>query len=289
MNRQARVRIAEQTMLILSSGVYDAPSGKRVDISETLNLSVHNTRLVRPSEWRSIAADARSAYSQSSSSEAIIEITGETTLAALRRLIVDQQRTDVAALNFASARNPGGGFLSGSQAQEESLARASGLYATLRAAPEYYEINRKSPTTVYTDYAILSPGVPVFRDDDARLLDEPYLASVITMPAINAGALPPGSPHMDSVPQVMERRMRNVFALAASSGYRTLVLGAWGCGAFRNDPEMIASLFARCLSGDDSWRPFFESIVFAVYDSTPDAANRSAFVRNLGGRCQASR
>jgi uncharacterized protein (TIGR02452 family) len=73
------------------------------------------------------------------------------------------------------------------------------------------------------------------------------------MPAANVGAMTPGSPDIERVATVMKHRMNCVFALTASIEARYSVLGAWGCGVFRNDPDLIARLFAKCLSGPDSW------------------------------------
>jgi uncharacterized protein (TIGR02452 family) len=279
MNRQARSKMAEETLSILNCGQYVDPLGKLVDLSTPLRESVRTTRLIRPQDWDSIIDEARGAYRAGAIAK--IEVTGEATLGALRRLVVDEGRIDVAGLNFASAKNPGGGFLGGSQAQEESLARSSGLYASLKAAPEYYAANRKSRSKLYTDHAILSTRVPVFRDDGGSLLGQPYMASFITMPAVNAGAIKDGSPERSRVAGVMERRIHCVLALAASTGHRTVVLGAWGCGVFRNDPEIIASLFARALGADAKWRSCFERIVFAVFSPNPDDSTRQIFERHL--------
>ncbi|HVT71393.1 MAG TPA: TIGR02452 family protein [Trebonia sp.] len=51
--------------------------------------------------------------------------------------------------------------------------------------------------------------------------------------------------------------------MAAAHGHRTLVLGAWGCGVFRNDPAVVATAFAGHL---DRTRGRFDRVVFAVYD-----------------------
>ena len=89
-------------------------------------------------------------------------------------------------LNFASARNPGGGFLNGAKAQEEDLCRCSALYPALSQQREYYEANRNQSSLLYTDYAIFSPNVPFFRTHGTGdLLTKPFLSSVITAPAPN--------------------------------------------------------------------------------------------------------
>src|SRR5207244_3589918 len=153
----------------------------------------------------------------------------------------------VVALNFASARHPGGGFLGGARAQEESLCRSSALYACINGNPMYAH---HAPLTggFYTNYAIYSPDVPVFRSDGGDWLDEPYLCSFITSPAVNVGALR-GGESGDVIRDEMRERIEKVLAIAAAHGHIAVVLGAWGCGVFRNDPEMIAELFARALRG----------------------------------------
>ena len=142
--------------------------------------------------------------------------------------------TRVLALNFASAKNPGGGFLKGSQAQEESLARASGLYACINPIQTGYEANRRNASCLYTDHMIYSPDVPVFRDDDDLLLDHPYLVSFLTAPAVNAGEVrlkEPGNVVPDRGGDAVGR-MEKVLSLAVVHGHEVLVLGAWGCGVF---------------------------------------------------------
>src|SRR6185437_10556724 len=105
------------------------------------------------------------------------------------RLLRDEGADRVLALNFASARHPGGGFLKGSQAQEESLARASGLYACIAPLRGMYDANHRFRSCLYTDHLIYSPDVPVFRADNDSLLDHPYPVSFVTAPAVNAGAV----------------------------------------------------------------------------------------------------
>lgn len=277
-NRAARTRLAQETVIILHEGKYQSPSGQTVHIKDALDTSIHTTRLIRPADWRSITRTARNAPKPGRPAK--IEITSETTLAALHRLAVTHSLDNVAALNFASGVSPGGGFLGGAYAQEESLASATGLYATLLPQTAYYHLNR-SHIPLYTDHAILSPAVPIIRDDEGNLLESPHTATFITMPAPNLRHAPPDSPEVAEALPILQRRINCVFALAAANEIKTLILGAWGCGAFRNDPDTVAQLFAQSLSGPDSWRPHFHQITFAIYDSGPTPTNRPPFQHHL--------
>lgn len=115
---------------------------------------------------------------------------------------------------------------------------------------------------MYTSWAIYSPDVPVFRDDAGTFLEAPWLCSMLTAPAVNAGAVP--EHRRREIGRVMGERIERVLAIAAAHGHDTLVLGAWGCGAFKNDPEEIAELFQRALDGP--FRGVFALVHFAVLD-----------------------
>lgn len=178
---------------------------------------------------------------------------------------------NVCALNFASARKPGGGFLGGAIAQEESLCRASALFACIDGN-DMYRRNAHLSGGFYTNYAIYSPNVPVFKDDEGELLDEPHFCSFITAPAVNAGVL--RDEERAAVPGEMAKRIEKVLAIAAHHGHDTLVLGAWGCGVFRNDPEMIADAFRSALV--TRFAGVFGRVAFAIYDRS-DSGMLEAF------------
>jgi len=275
MNRQKFAQIGQETVVIAAEGRYRTAGGATVDIADSVRRCVENTRLIRPGDWPSIVRTGRSAPDLPEAAR--VDVTPETTLAAARRLVEREGVHRLLVLNFASAKNPGGGFLGGSRAQEESLARSSALYASLQAAQEYYDQNRRARSTLYTDHAIVSPEVPVFRDDDGTLLDRPYEVTFFTMPAVNAGALRPGGGDHAKVEPVMAGRVEKVLSLAAAEGFEHLLLGAWGCGVFRNDPRLIARLFFEALFGEGGWGRKFRRVVFAVFDPTSAGENRRAF------------
>jgi uncharacterized protein (TIGR02452 family) len=273
-SRHQRAAIAAETVQVLSAGSYTAPSGKTISILSELNHAVHETRLFAPGALARIAASAPAPQATPQ-----IQVTNCTTLSAARQLHAANGTERVAPLNFASARNPGGGFLSGSQAQEESLARASGLYACLSRMTGYYAANRRERSALYTDHMIYSPLVPVFRDDDDRLLEEPWSVSMITAPAVNAGVVRSREPeNVARMREVMSHRIACVLGLAAHHGHDALVLGAWGCGVFGNDPGEVAELFAGQLLGQGRYSTAFTEVVFAILDRRGDSLRPFAAV-----------
>jgi uncharacterized protein (TIGR02452 family) len=259
--------IAQETMKILERGTYVAPSGQDIIIQTDFEKACKRTQLLSVEELERLligrncpAGHVHAAPTFSSK----ISVTGETTLQAAERLARASNDT-VAVLNFASAKNPGGGFLGGAQAQEESLARSSGLYPSLLTQPRFYESHRKQDNLLYSDLMIYSPNVPVFRSDDGTLLEEPYLASFITSAAPNAGAIANNQPHrLEQIPDTLEDRARYVLTLAERFDHERLILGAWGCGVFRNDPMMVAQTFSRLL--ETEFLGAFREVVFAVFD-----------------------
>jgi uncharacterized protein (TIGR02452 family) len=277
MNREQRQQAANQTIEALGQGYYYLGSGQKVDISSWQTAAEQASTLYRPAD----VPEVLRVFEQPAGEPAEVRVYNATTLKAAADL--RQQFVRVACLNFASARNPGGGFLGGSQAQEESLARSSGLYRCIAQFSEMYRHNSQASSTgLYSDYTIYSPGVPVLRDDNGAWLEQPYQVDFITAPAVNAGALLQNAPHL--LPQlvpVMKQRIQLVLALAARYRCDALVLGAWGCGVFGNDPQQIATLFADALS-EPSIRGQFQRIDFAVFDSKPPYPTLHAFEQALG-------
>lgn len=274
----ARLReIARVTESIVADGGYTTPGGRWADIAGAVGAAHRGTRLYGPEPVAAVAG-------AKPGTATVFEVTAEGSLNASRRLAA---HGDVAVLNFASARNPGGGYLNGAQAQEEALCRGSALYTCLREAPEYYAAHRADPSPFYSDRVIHSPGVPVFRDDRDGLLETPYTVGFLTSPAPNAGVIAQRTPELTGrIPAALAERAGRVLEVAAAHGYRRLVLGAWGCGVFRNDPGQVAAAFAGHLTGTGRFAGRFEHVVFAILDRRTDSPTRAAFasVFGAGGR-----
>jgi uncharacterized protein (TIGR02452 family) len=270
--------VAQETLAIIEKGSYRAPGGKVVAVRALVDRAVRGTVLHRPADLDALLA-ARARPGQGAVWPRI-EITPETTAQAARRLVGREREKDVVALNFASAKNPGGGFLRGAKAQEEDLSYCSALYTCQIGQREYYDANRASGSMLYTDHIIYSPDVPFFRDERFDLIEEPFLVSIITAPAPNAGEAA-GRPEEAEVGAVLRSRARKVLAVAAAHGHRCLVLGAWGCGVFRNDPREVADAFALGL-GDAAFAGAFDRVVLAIWERSPDRPTLRAFAERLG-------
>jgi uncharacterized protein (TIGR02452 family) len=268
--------MARQTVAICDAGFYVAPNGARVGTGPGLDRAKAGTVLYSlepPPVRKAVGGHVSTGF----------EARNETTFQALERL-ASGPGGHLACLNFASAKNPGGGFLNGSLAQEEALACASGLYPCLLTVPEYYERNRANRSALYLDLAIFSPLVPFFRNDEGLLLEKTILASVITAPAPNAGAIAQSEPaNLCHIEPTLRRRAELVLGIASAHQVNRLVLGAWGCGVFRNDPRVVAAIFAELLLSPGEFAGAFEEVVFAAYDRSENLATYRAFAARFNG------
>ena len=289
--------VAKETLAIIEAGGYVAPSGQRRELRDAIDRAVAGTKLFRAEDHAALLARAGGRGDgprQDAGWEAGwgscglrprggaqplgIDVSTETTAAAARRLAGTSR---VCALNFASARNPGGGFLGGAKAQEEDLARCSALYTCQLTQRAYYDDNRACASMVYLDHIIYSPQVPFFRDDRLDLIEAPFACSVITAPAPNAGQAFRHREPMEAVSRTLHARAGMVLAVAAEEGERCLVLGAWGCGVFKNDPGEVARAFAEWLASP-RFAGAFDHVTFAIPAGRPPHANLRAFQARFG-------
>lgn len=257
--RSKNVSVAKETVEILKKKSYTSRNGNIVDISDAMKTAVSGTVLYQQDmmlkKYPGLTPN--------------IEVTEETTAQASARWVAEGK--NVAALNFASARNPGGGFLAGAVAQEEDLARCSGLYACVKSKPMFYNDNILCNDTFYTDNIIYSPQVPFFRDEHLLFLEEPFLVSIISAPAPNVRS-------MENVDEeilytTLHYRAVKILEVAEFHGHKDIVLGAWGCGAFGNSADMVADCFMEALH----LVPAFNNVCFAIYERGDDKPLLEAF------------
>jgi len=266
--RKRELRLPRETCAALGNsalhacrrGYYIGPDGQTVDWGSQIAAAVKGKISISPDAPLPKAPSTKSPVTR-------VQVTNETTLAAARQFADAGLRP--LALNFANGIDPGGGFLSGARAQEEVLCRSSALYATL-VGDEMYEAHRERPRPDSTDWAIYSPDVPVFRRDEGTELSVPWPLSFITCAAPYAPAI--GQPDSGNL---LRKRIHRVLAIAQAYRHQALVLGAWGCGAFGNDPSRTAQAFRDTL--ENEFAGAFSDIAFAVTDWSPERKTLGPF------------
>jgi uncharacterized protein (TIGR02452 family) len=262
-SRSNRRELAKKTLEEVEQGYYFNAEGIRQSIRIAQEAAEAGTELWPPSDLEELQAID---FPKVESTQ--IHVSADTSLDAVRRLAALFPNKRIACLNFASAKNAGGGFLNGSQAQEESIARATGLYPCQLLAEDYYSYHRKLKTCLYSDHMIYSPQVPVIKHENGEPMDRPILCSFVTSPAVNAGVVRrQEKSNTDLIIPVMRTRIDKLLSLFAEKGEEVLVLGAWGCGVFQNEPEDIAKLFHEAL--ETRFKDVFDYVEFAVYSSNP--------------------
>ena len=275
MNNQNRIELAQDTLRIIENGNYRNNLGETVSIKGEIESAVKNSKLFRTEDFPENFELKKNEF------PARFELTDETTLEAAKRICKENEHENPFVLNFASAKNPGGGFLRGTIAQEESLAYASALYSCLTPHSAMYEYNRRNVSALYSDWMIYSPRVPVFRNDDGSLVQKPYLVTFLTSPAVNAGVVRQTEPQKVYLIEPVNRtRAREFLWIANREGHQTLILGAWGCGVFQNDPEEIAKMFKDLLK--DEFKNCFARVIMAIYDRSSTKKVYNAFAEVFG-------
>lgn len=205
------------------------------------------------------------------------------------------QTDKVCVLNFASAGNPGGGVTKGSTAQEECICRCSTLYECLNTKQMrdvFYGPHRRERNPLHNDDIIYTPEVVVFKTDTAlpELMDTAdwKVINVITCAAPNlrgkSNRYNPGD-GSDAVKisdkellELHEKRLRRILDVAVQGGNDVIILGAFGCGAFRNKPGIVAKAAKNVIA---EYMNSFKVIEFAVYCSPRDEENYNVFKRML--------
>ena len=188
----------------------------------------------------------------------------------------------ISVLNFASATNVGGGVTKGSKAQEESLCRCSTLYPVLNTEfnlKNFYEFHRKRNDARYTDKIIFSPEIFIFKSDTdfPQILPENKFVKVdvITCAAPN---LRLNKISDDELFQIHLQRAKHILTVAAYHKTDFLILGAFGCGAFQNNPYIVAESYKEILK---NFSGYFQEIIFAIYCPPHKNENFIAFKKIL--------
>ena len=207
-----------------------------------------------------------------------------------------KQGKKVCVLNFASATNPGGGVVNGSSAQEECICRCTTLYPCLNTNQMwnvFYNPHRKTANPLYNNDCIYTPNVCVFKSDtnfpEPLQKENWWSVNILTCAAPNLRERPSNmmNPHAGKVaakitPTELEKllteRIRRIFEVAVANQNEVLILGAFGCGAFKNPPEIVARVFNKVMQ---NYLCYFDTIEYAVYHTEREMANYDAFCKEM--------
>ena len=254
-------------------------------LSESVKVSIANTRFYSHHNYPSIDG--------ASFKDGMVFLSKKRTFQAAMDLHKRYPTKKIGVLNFASATTPGGGVVYGSNAQEESLCRLSTLYPvlnTLTLQNIYYIHNREEQNNIHDDAIIYTPDIVICKTDTIypvyRLRNEDFVkVDILSCAAPNLGEKPKGKNSEgskfkmltdDELYKVLLSRAKHIVHVALANGVDILVLGAFGCGAFKNNPEVVAKAFRKVT---DEYAKFFEEIEFAIYDSILEDKNYDTFRR----------
>lgn len=265
LSRSHAAEIARETDQITRDGHYTDAASREQNIAVDTERASDQTRSYPPDWMPEFPGQARF--------ETRVEVNNETTLRAARRLMDDG--FNAVALNFASAKHVGGGWLNGARAQEEYLCRHSTLAHCLGNQPDFYEFHQTHRAPQYSSWMLYSPAVPVIRDEDNDLM-APWPQAFITAaaPNLNNGMAMPTR----ELNELWRERIARVFDVALHHDHDALILGAWGCGAFKNDPNIVTEAFADVIQDYDGQ---FKMLSFAVLDVGLTQGNYEPFARHL--------
>ncbi len=241
-------------------------------LSDAVENSVKNTVLYKP--------DSEYNLPENPNFNCEITVTKCRTFEAAEKLSQKYPDEKICVLNFASATNPGGGVRTGARAQEESLCRCSTLFPCLdtqKLTEKYYNFHINLRNTLYTHMCIYTPDIFVIKTDtnipERMTEDKWYKTDVITCAAPNLRHNP-DMISKDELFSIHEKRAKMILTSAILNGDSVIVLGAFGCGAFKNDPFTVAKAYRRVL---DELGGYFKHIEFAVFCAGDETLNYDAF------------
>ena len=267
--KELRAQEYRSTIEIVNQGYYTTEDGKRVTFP-TITRMEHETKFYKN--------EFRVDNIPTNEEETKIIVRNVDCLEEGVRLC--REGYNPAILNMASRRHPGGGVMLGAGAQEESLFRRTNLFRSLYQFTEYF-INhvwyKKYITPVSTGECypldrnfggIYTPGALLFREDEQhgyKLMESPECLSFISVAGMNRPKIKDATHIADDLIEGTKNKMRTILRIGLRHGHDSLVLGALGCGAYRNPPSHIAKLFHEVFE-EPEFKNKYRLISFAILD-----------------------
>lgn len=249
---------------------------KNIDIfNDTINIIKNDTELSNrqtESRKKTILYDTQPLdIGENPSRNGKISIINERTFNAASKL-----SGKTAVLNFASGTCPGGGVKKGSPAQEECLCRVSTLYNCLLSNElnkNFYKYHKDLEDFKFSDKIIYTPNVVVLKTDtpNPQILDKEkrYMVDVISSAAPrlkikdNNGNVSIIKVNENEMLKIFKDRIRKIIKIAIVNNNNNIILGAFGCGAYMNNPTLVARAFKEVLINENLYT-YFDNIIFAI-------------------------
>ena len=265
--RSMRMRVFEETVEIVKQGFYILQDGEKI-VFPTSKWLTRNKPCIESTFYEK---EFEIAPVSSTNNETIVVVENIDCLIAGHKL--QREGYNVAVLNMASRRIPGGGVLNGAGAQEENLFRRSNLFQSMY---QYASFSRKygvkqsrQQYPLDRNYGgIYTKNATVFRDEESNgyeLLKQPFQMSFISVPGMNRPELTPNGMIVDALVEPIKNKIRTIFRIGLENGHDALVLGALGCGAFRNPPKHIARLFHEVIN-EPEFLNQYKMLLFAILE-----------------------
>lgn len=288
-DRSNEINMLQDTLKILKQGYYEK-NGKKIELKLSQK-EMEEIRVYLPDEVKRNAGrkDFNPPFVMGGRCGHSCENMDSFALARKRledTYLFTEDGPGILVLNLANPVKPGGGVRNGARAQEEDLCRKSSLLVSLESsgAKKYYDYNKSLNTYMGSDALMITPYVEIIKDENGELLDETVIVSVLTCaaPMISHGKEGLSEAEYE---RLVYNRIMGMLKCAAYLGYKHLVLGTWGCGAFGNDARVMSDLFCRALKelnyNRHGEKDLFCRIDFAVLDRTVDQYNFKEFYRNF--------
>ena len=249
-------------------------------LKESISISAEKTQIFYENNYPSF--DASLVRDQK------VTVSMDRSFQAAMRLRKEHPDSRIAVLNFANAFYPGGGVEAGASAQEECLCRCSTLYSVLNSQyliGNFYDYHEDLGTSYASDALIYTEGIVICKTDvdlPQRMPEEDWITvDVITCAAPDLSTY--SSDRSSGGKQAMSdsalfgfhvKRALHILTAAAAKGADILVTGAFGCGAFRNNPKVVANAWRTALS---IFPKVFERVEFAVFCTDEEMENYRVF------------
>ena len=283
MRKQKNAEIFRETARYIKAGGYTTPSGRQIQFDFT--------EMLQQGRCFQRELPAASAPTIEGGTQVLVECND--CLVAAERLV--KEGYNPVLLNFASAGHPGGGVETGARAQEETICRRSTLTRSIYSFDARYAHYYGQSLTSAEHYpivsefsAVYSPGVTVFREGiDCLLMENPYNVAVVSCAALNLNGkypikLTPDGHLPQAAIDITRNKIRTAFRIGLTYGHDSLVLGAFGCGAFRNPPAEIARLFHEVME-EPEFKNKYKLITFSIIeDHNSNNANLNSFKAEFG-------